>query len=166
MRCLIIDHLGTVNYLVVTVLSHENMPVHVPAAHSGRCTGPIARRTQRSPHLSAQRRLWWSGREISAEGWRSGCFCSNLCKWACLHCAGFLCEPGVADAPLCWTTGAKSVVYRAFSCTWHWQKCMRKTGVCTWQGDREWKSVLTFVRKPFYATHHIVSWCSTTAGLA
>lgn len=23
-----------------------------------------------------------------------GCFYSNLCKWACLHCAGFFSEPG------------------------------------------------------------------------
>lgn len=29
-----------------------------------------------------------------SRGMALGCFYSNLCKWACLHCARFLCEPG------------------------------------------------------------------------
>lgn len=51
-------------------------------------------------------------------GMALGCFYSNLCKWACLHYAGFLCEPGSQMYHSIEARGPECGV-QCFSSTWH-----------------------------------------------
>lgn len=126
--------------------SRWNVPIHIPVtpAYS-------LRNTKEPTSISTEKALMEQEADLS-RGMGLGCFYSNLCKWACLHYSGFLCELRSERyqsiepwGPEC---GLQCLYY-----PWHRQRCV-------WRQNPRWRRQEcaqdreTSLRKLFDVTHY------------
>lgn len=115
--------------------SRWNMPVHIPVTPAYSLWD-----TKEPTSISTEKALMEQEADLS-RGMELDCFYSNLCKWACLHYSGFLCEWRSERYQSIEPWGPECGLQRLY-CTWHWRRCVRKTecqeretGMCTRQRD-------------------------------
>lgn len=129
------------------------MPVHVPAALQ-----PYSLPNTKEPtFISTGEALMKQEADLS-RGMALGCFYSNLCKWAYLHYAGFLCEAGSCHSTGPWGPRVEFAVFLRLKLTEVCEKTKKETGVRV-------EACAGGSLRPSHTTQCIVHCTSTTVGI-